>query len=89
MLEKEDFQAWREQAATRWVLERLKAEATEWAGDLKDQLYQMASSDPLAWQAQQVQAAYLRGLCEARIGFAALEYDELLTEEEKEKLKDE
>lgn len=88
MLDKEEFQAWRDSPATRWVLERHKSQATEQTQRLQDSLLALSSHRPEEWTQEQPAAAHSKGFSEGVISVVEAEYEELLTDDELQALKD-
>lgn len=79
-MDKDEFLAWKESPATRWVLSRLKAIAQEEAQRLQDQLYNLSLQPPVDWAAQQPQASYLRGRCDRTIEVVSLNFEDVAEE---------
>ena len=88
MLDKDEFQAWKDSPATRWVLERHKSQATERTQQLQDLLLGLASHRPEEWTQEQPAAAHNKGFCEGVISVVEADYEELLTEDELTALKE-
>ena len=88
LLDKEEFQAWRDSPATQWFLARLKAEATDQASTLTTLLMTLTSYPPDQWAAEQPQASYSKGYCEGLMSVVERAYEDLLTDEELEALKE-
>ncbi len=88
LLDKEDFQAWKEHPATRWVLDRLQSKATVQAESLQDLLLQMVGFPPTQWAEEQPQASLAKGFCEGLMAVVEIDYEDLLTDEEAQAIKE-
>ena len=88
MLDKEDFLAWRDSLATRWVMERLEAEALELAQRVGENLFNSPLKPPPEWAADQVQVAYSKGYFDGLLKAVAGDYEGLLTDEELQAIKE-
>lgn len=87
-LDKEEFRAWRDSPATRWVMERLEAESLELAQRVGEGLFNSPLRPLEQWQADQVQVAYSKGYFDGLLKAVAGEYEALLTDEELQALKE-
>jgi hypothetical protein len=88
LLDKEEFQAWKDSPATRWVLERYQQEISELAQRAGENLFNSPVVQPAEWAANQVQIAYSKGYFDGLSRSIAGEYESLLTEEEFAELKE-
>lgn len=87
-VDRETFLQWREQTVTRLVLGRLKDQATERALTLGQDLFNLLNNPASEWADRQPNQARLRGQCEGIMEVVALDYEEILTADELEAVKD-
>ena len=88
LLDKEEYQAWKDSPATRWVLDRLRGQATDQAETLATLLMTLTSYPPAEWAQEQPQASYSKGFAEGLMSVVEREYEDLLTDEELAALKE-
>jgi hypothetical protein len=84
--DKEEFQAWKAQPLTQWVLSRLRQQTQEQAQDLQERLLNSAAQPPADWAQQQPQAAYLKGHFDQAILLINSEVEYFMTSDEIEAL---
>lgn len=87
-LDKEEFQAWKDSPATRWVMARLSQQATSEALRIQQRLMDLLSQPPSALKSERPSLAQAKGFSEGLITAANLEYESLLTDEEERALKE-
>ena len=88
MLDKEEYQAWRDSPATRWVLDRLEAEALELAQRVGENLFNSPTKPPLEWAQDQVRVAHSKGYFDGLARVFGADRESLLTEDELQALKE-
>ena len=88
MLDKEEFQAWKDSPATQWVMVRLRQQATDSAQRVADRLLQLVSQSPDEIVAAQPELAATKGFSEALITVSDLRYESLLTDDEEAAMKE-
>lgn len=84
MLDKEEFQAWKDHPVTREVHRRLTQQATDSALRLQERLLDLLSQPPSALKSMRPSLAQAKGFSEGLITAANLEYESLLTDEEEQ-----
>lgn len=87
-LDREAFQAWATSPVTRWVLNRRRDQATEQSQMLGEQLLGLVAGSPTQLREAQPELAYLRGRFDEKAAMAVLEYEQLLTENELQAVRD-
>jgi hypothetical protein len=74
-MDKEDLLQWKDHPVTQWVLNQCKAQATQWAEETKERLFQSAQH-PAGWAELQAPASYLKGLADGVTYFHQVEVEE-------------
>lgn len=82
LMDKEEFQAWKEAPATQQILALLKRREAAERGLIQDLLFNQLPSQPEQWQAQQPQLAHRAGLCEGLMQVILLDYEQLVEDDE-------
>jgi len=88
ILDKEEFQAWRDSKATRWVMDRLEAELTELAQRVGENLFNSPIRLPKEWAADQISVAHSKGYFDGLARVVSADHESLLTEEELQAIKE-
>lgn len=88
LLDKEEFQAWKDHPATRWVMSRLVQQATGSTLAIQARLLDLVSQPPSVLKSERPSLAQAKGYSEGLITAANLEYESLLTDEEEQALKE-
>lgn len=88
LLDKEEFQAWKDSPATRWVMDRLSRQATDSALRIQERLLDLISQEPALLRSERPSLAQAKGYSEGLITAANLAYESLLTDEEEQALKE-
>ena len=87
-LDKEEFQTWKTSRMTQEVLRRLQDQATQETRLLMEDVRNQLTFPPPDWAALQPQKAYRRGLCDGTIAVVNLEFEDVLTAEEAQELRE-
>jgi hypothetical protein len=83
MIDKDDFEQWRESAVTKWFMGKLADRAGTIKDELMTQFWGSSASTPMDWAAQQPGAAYKRGAAEALISVTVYSLEDLEPQEDK------
>lgn len=75
-LDREELDAWKASPITQWVLAQCRAEAERIAGNVKDNLFYGAASNPNYWAEQQPNAAYQLGIHSGLLHFIDVQVEE-------------
>lgn len=87
-MDKDEYQAWKDSAATQWVMRRIDQELLELAQRVSENLFNSPLKAPDQWAADQVQVAYSKGYFDGLARVLSADHESLLTEEELAALKE-
>jgi len=85
-LDKEEYLAWKDHPATRAVFQRHKDQADQLGQMLADSLVNSLAVPPDQWAAGQPHKALQAGHCSGVLSVLNADWDDLLTEDEREAL---
>jgi hypothetical protein len=82
-MDKDDFEQWRESAATKWFMGKVAERAKHISAQLNDHLFAMAAHSPADWATHQPHAAYEKGASEAMMAVTVYTLEDLEPQEDK------
>lgn len=82
VIEKDEFEAWRESPMTEWFMGKLKTQAGEQEALIKEQMFLRAGAPPLEWAADQPGMAKALGFCDALSWVTELKLEDLQDEDD-------